>query len=196
MFLCAESIRHLIDSIDLVDDISDESVNFIEGSAVDLSINEIYRIDSSKAAFIGRDRNLPTAHKWGIINDVYELPCSFEIVRGSIGEDVPYYTIRTTLFIIQSRESVKLPSYLGGIIYPRTSFFNAGVDVLCSRISPGFEGKLRTGLVVYHNQGIKLEKYARFASVMFHKFTAGSTDTYKGIWGGDKVTTSGVERGF
>lgn len=195
MFLCADSIRNYIESVDMVDNVSDEQLGFIEGSALDITVGEIYQIPHTPA-YIGRNRTLPELEK--VNPDEFGL----YVLHSSIGRMSGLQTpeeenfVMVYMYLLQSYESFKLPGYIGGIVYPRTSFFNAGCNVLCSRISPGFNGRLRAGLVIYNQGGLMLERGARFASVMFHQFTDGKTDAYKGIWQGDKVTTNGVERGF
>lgn len=119
--------------------------------------------------------------------------------QGSMGQtktnDLIYHLF-PTYYLLQSAEVFSLPSHIGGIVLPRSSFFNAECVVCGTRIAPGFSGQLRVGLYVCGRLGLDLQMGARFATVMFYRFTDGNTDAYQGIWSGNKITTDGTERAY
>jgi len=202
MYLCADGMRNLIENAKLIapcgsDTLSPEQeieqwkvflkdqCEFIEGSGFDITIHDVFRRDTTASIpYIGVEtRRLPeyiSVSNFGSAycnGDTYHLP--------------PRY------YLLQSRESVRVPNYLVGFVLPRSSFFNAECLVATTRISPGFSGQLRVGLSVQGSLGLKLDKGARFATVMLAQLTPGKTDSYKGIWTGSKLSTDNKEeRGY
>lgn len=93
---------------------------------------------------------------------------------------------------LQSAETVKLPDNVHGFVMTRTSSFRAGLIVTGTQVHSLYNGKIT--VLCYNTLPIPVHvgKYARLFSV---KFAQTEPETgYRGIWGGDKTTTDGVER--
>jgi len=192
MFLSADEIRaavavsNMISRTDIANDAENaswlsERMSFIEGSGFDITISDVYsRYVTGMVPYVGREeRSLP----------------EFKSVRDCF-VDSDIYHLYPAYYLLQSAETISLPETIGGIVLPRSSFFNAECIICGTRIAPGFSGQLRVGLYVCGHMGVKLQHGARFATVMFYEMSGGSTDAYKGIWSGSKLTTQGTERGY
>lgn len=93
---------------------------------------------------------------------------------------------------LQSAETVKLPDNIHGYIMTRTSSFRAGLIITGTQVHSLYNGKIT--VLAYNTLPIPVTvgKNARLFSI---KFTPTEPETgYRGIWGGDKATTDGVER--
>lgn len=93
---------------------------------------------------------------------------------------------------LQSAETVKLPDNVHGYVMTRTSSFRAGIIISGTQVHSLYNGKIT--VLAYNTLPIPVTvgKYARLFSI---KFTQTEPEVgYRGIWGGDKATTDGVER--
>jgi len=182
MQICADDMREKILRAGLVRPTLgvrwEKRFQYIEGSGFELTVGGVYRPNDSDTPFIGVEtRVLPEVTTLTTdSNNVYDLDPGF--------------------YLIQSDETIWMPTEWSGRVEPRTSYFNAMCLMGTSRIAPGFQGKLRCALEVAHPSGFRLQRGAGFAAMVCYKLTPGGTDPYRGVWNGDKITTSGVERGY
>ena len=87
---------------------------------------------------------------------------------------------------------LKLPDNVHGYVMTRTSSFRAGLIIMGTQVHSLYNGKIT--VLAYNTLPIPVTvgKYARLFSI---KFAQTEPETgYRGIWGGDKATTDGVER--
>lgn len=93
---------------------------------------------------------------------------------------------------LQSAETVKLPDNIHGYIMTRTSSFRAGLIITGTQVHPLYNGKITVLVFNTLPVPVRAGKNGRLFSI---KFVQTESETgYRGIWGGDKATTEGVER--
>lgn len=173
-----------------------ERINFIEGSQFDLTLDILYRpILKRFTPFIGRySRETP---------GLEEVESAFSPVRK---EDI--WKLAPGYYIGVTGETVTLPSWVKGFLGARTSCFMCGAVPNVTFVNPGFSGILRFGFML-HNY-MEIGKGARVITInlgifdLFQKYdedyllkmTGHESDieVYEGIWGGNKVSTEGIER--
>lgn len=186
MFMSADDIRYFVLTEDMISppegmsrDAWKKRCDHIEGGAFDLTVENIFCPAADEAPIIGREqRSIPTPLEWEL-----EEPGVWVLSRG--------------VYLARTAETIKLPPCVTGVVDSRTSMFRSGAVVATGPIHPGYCGKLVVGLLVNHVLGLVLEPGARIITVRFGYLSKGATDTYRGIWGGDRVTTDGrVERGY
>jgi len=163
----------------LVEEISEEQIELIEGTSLDLRIGYIYAIDGSAELRL-RERITPPT----------KLLASFE--RG----DMEFLFEPKNYYLVQTIEKVNLPSYLLGYITPRTTMFRSGLFFQTSFISPNYQGRLTVGVENLSNFPILIELGFRILTICFFKIE-GEATPYRGIWQGGRVSTEGKkERPF
>jgi len=191
MRISAETMRSLIqDGVEvyskdgektvkpLIEPVSPDRFNFIEGSGYDLTLAKVYAPATDYGPpFIGvEERMIPPG-----------LP-----VRLSVKDGKEVFVLSPGgAFLLESVETVNLPIWLDGPIKPRTTLFRSFGSVTFANAQPNYQGKLVGLLIVHHPLGMLLEKGCRFAQIKFAAFDSLNTDPYEGIWGGDRVTTDG-----
>jgi deoxycytidine triphosphate deaminase len=198
MFICADGIRDMVSNLRVMAPVGCENsciehdieqwklflkerTEFIEGSGFDIQVAGVYhKAHNTLPPYIGKDGSIRRLPKY--------VPLSEYSSEYMAGDDV--YHLTPGYYLLQSEEVVSLPSYVGGLVLPRSSFFVAECLLGFTRIAPGFSGQLRCGLYVCGDHGLYLERKAKFATVMFYRFTHGKTDSYKGIWHGDRMSTN------
>ena len=157
----------------------EERVDNVEGGVYDLALGKLFDYvydNGSKMPFIKEDGRL--------LAGMTERPANNNDWHLYPGEPV----------WLQSAETVKLPDNIHGYIITRTSSFRAGVIITGTQVHPFYNGKIT--VLAYNTLPIPVivGKFARLFSV---KFTQTETETgYRGIWGGEKTTTDGVERPY
>ena len=153
-----------------------ERLGNVEGGVYDLALDRVFDYvysDSTKMPFIRKDgRSLarmvdrPDADEWML----YPQEACW----------------------LQSAETVKLPDNVHGYVITRTSSFRAGVSITGTQVHPLYNGKITVLACNFLPIPVIVGKYSRLFSI---KFTASESEKgYRGIWGGDKATTEGVER--
>ena len=96
---------------------------------------------------------------------------------------------------LQSVETVKIPGGIHGFIVTRTTSFRCGLIITGTQVHPGYHGKITVACFNTAVTPVLVGPGARLFSIKFITSTC-DADMYKGIWGGDKTTTCGVERAF
>lgn len=162
---------------DWTDEAWNERLTNIEGGVYDLSLGKVFDYvysDSSKTPFIrATGRSLAGMSERPIKDNDWMLypgePCW-----------------------MQSNETVKLPDNVHGYVMTRTSSFRAGIIITGTQVHPLYNGKITVLAFNTLPIPVVVGKDARLFSI---KFTSSESETgYRGIWGGDKTTTDGVER--
>jgi len=199
MYLSADSLRKLIKRgiylphpdepwmkkrHEFIDPCPDERQEFIEGSAYDLTLNRVYE----PGLCVGFVPSIGIEERRGAV--VIELfPDAHDNWFFETGKS----------YLLESLETITVPTDSFCPIKPRTSIFRAFNQPLFSDAHPGYHGKIHGLLTVHHPQGLVLRKGSRFAYLRVAKFDGGKTDAYRGIYGdgGCGATTGGEkERGY
>jgi len=181
---------------------SDDPFDFIEGSAVDLAVDKIWRTVNAgrfTAPIIGKVlrrsselRELePMTFKeeflrtWGL-NDKEMLPL--------LDQDGWY--LGQGYYVAQSQEWINCPNDIRGDVDIRRTYAVSGCLLGVTKIAPGYGGTITCSLHVTEPFGILLEKGAGFVTVTFSEMDSQDSDPHKqNVWSGTNAGTDGLKPG-
>lgn len=170
----------------IVKDLGDRDKHNPEGAGVDLRLGEIHKITGGEA-FIEADGPASQGLRSGFDTEVvaayqpgHKAQEKFTIRPGE------YYLVKTI-------ESVDIPLDVVADCRPRSSLFRAGLSLLTTVGSPGYQGPLIFGLTNLGPLPVTLQMGARICSALFYRLESEGT-AYRGQHMGGRVTPGGVER--
>jgi dUTP pyrophosphatase len=105
-------------------------------------------------------------------------PLEFDSAGGIFLKPGPY--------LITFNEIVHLPRNVMALGAPRSSLLRCGVTVHMAVWDAGYSGRSQSLLVVFNDQGFRLEKDARVAQLVFQQM-ASATPGYNGIYQGENL---------
>jgi dUTP pyrophosphatase len=82
-------------------------------------------------------------------------------------------------YIITYNEVVHIPTNLMALARPRSSLLRCGVNIGTAVWDAGYNGRSQSLMIVYNSRGIRLQKNARVAQLIFMPLTA-ETEGYNG----------------
>ena len=147
-------------------------IGHIEGSAYDLRIDRIFRVDEVEAHIGVGSRLTPPTQELVPSVGWWRLP-------------------RNWYYLAQTVETVTIPENMRGFISPRTTLFRSGVNLIVSSVAPGYSGKLTFAL--HTLLPLRIEKGARIASITIHTLSGPSDMPYEGVWQNGRLSTEGQE---
>ena len=89
-------------------------------------------------------------------------------------------------YIITYNEIVHLPRNIMALARPRSSLLRCGVTVNTAVWDAGYSGRSQSLMVVYHPQGIRLQRNARIVQLFFLQLTE-ETEGYHGAYQGENI---------
>jgi len=89
-------------------------------------------------------------------------------------------------YIITYNEIVHLPKNIMALATPRSSLLRCGVTVNTAVWDAGYSGRSRSLMVVYNPQGVRLQRNARIAQLVFLQLTQ-ETEGYHGAYQGENI---------
>ena len=178
----------------------------LEGSKMDLTLESVHVIrERNYDGFIGVEtRCTPPTIEIGS----RDFPVLSRLPQGKRG-----WTLNEGYYLLRTVETIRLPDWMSATVHERTTVFKCGVIVRSTSVDPGFEGKIVAGLYVPDTTALTIEEGARILSIEFEPIVqlllgpfsddqptgiqlstlADHNNTYKGIWGGEKLSTQGTE---
>ncbi len=90
-------------------------------------------------------------------------------------------------YLITLNEVVHLPLDLMALARPRSSLLRCGVTVNTAVWDAGYSGRSQALLVVYNNQGFRLQRNASVMQLVFFRLTQ-ATDGYCGVYQNENIT--------
>ena len=201
--LTAVTIRKLIEEENLITKPSYDSaeewdgrVGFIEGSQFDLTLDKVYiPILRRFTPFVGKySRETPQLEKVNTAYNMHRKEDTWNLPAG-------YYVCITG-------ETVTLPIWMKGLLSARSSYFMCGAVPEVTFVNPGFSGILRFGLTLHNHMEIgkgariitlNLEVFDQlpmeeYTTLKMLELAEEAIEPYKGVWGGSKISTEGIER--
>ena len=97
-----------------------------------------------------------------------------------------FITLPPGPYLITHNEIVHLPNNVMALGRPRSSLLRCGVTVNTAVWDAGYSGRSQSLLVVYNQNGFKLQKDARVMQLVFFYLT-GTTEGYKGKYQGENI---------
>ena len=164
----------------LVELLSDNQTEGIEGTTLDLRLGAIFRP-------VGRAK---------LLRDTRITP-EIEKVMDIESEPDGVYTIKPGEYLLfQTIERVNLPAGLFAYIRPRTTMIRSGLPLETAFISPNYQGRLTVGMKHQGFNDVEIQMGFRILCIAFMPIE-GVAVPYRGVWQGDRVSTDGkVERPF
>ncbi len=90
-------------------------------------------------------------------------------------------------YIIRFMEVVRVPRNAVGICLPRSSLLRMGATLNCAVWDPGYRGRGQALLTVLNPHGIRLERGARIAQMVYIKTTMPPSSLYRGTYQGEGI---------
>ncbi len=98
-----------------------------------------------------------------------------------------WWHLRPGAYIVRFMEIVSIPGNAVGICLPRSSLLRMGATLSCAVWDPGYRGRGLALLQVYNLHGIRLERGARVAQMVFIKTTMLPRRLYGGVYQGEGI---------
>ncbi len=89
-------------------------------------------------------------------------------------------------YLIAYNEIVHLPNNVMALARPRSSLLRCGVTVENAVWDAGYSGRSQSLMVVYNQQGFRLQRNARVVQLVFFRLT-GETEGYHGAYQGENL---------
>lgn len=181
---------------------SDDPFDFIEGSAVDLSVEKVWRsVNAGRftAPIIGKK-----IRRSSEIRELEPMTFGAEFLRtwgltdeemGPLLGQLGWY-LGQGYHVAQSKEWVNCPNDIRGDVDIRRTYAVSGCLLGVTKIAPGYKGTITCSLHVTEPFGILLEKGAGFVTVTFSEMDGSDTHPHaQRVWNGDNAGTEGIKDG-
>lgn len=96
-------------------------------------------------------------------------------------------------YLITTMEEIRMGDRTLGHIYPRSTLFRSGIQLLCGKVAPGYYGKLTFGIKNAGKVEFELELGARVAYMIFFE-VRGRSNASRGQWRGGRIAAEKKER--
>jgi dUTP pyrophosphatase len=175
---CVNNTMRICDQV--IDPVSSERFQDIEGSAYDLTVGEVRRVKPKGSGPIprispeGRITAKTITIPWGSEHDIILAPGA---------SDARFQ------YLLVTQETISLPPDIMGLIFSKVTLFENGISLQYAPIKPGFSGRLILGAQV--TQAVELIRGARIATIVFAVLGPGNTDPYSGKRGGNDPALTG-----
>jgi len=160
----------------LVENLTLDQIEKIEGTTVDLRIGAAYRP-------VGPAR---------LMRDVRVTPEVVKVVDIADDQDAVLRVTPGEYLLFQTIEQINLPSNLFAYIRPRTTLIRSGIPLSTAFISPNYQGRLTVGARHAGSREVDIQVGFRILCIAFFPID-GTAVPYRGVWQGDRVSTNGKE---
>ncbi|MBN6350258.1 hypothetical protein ABN057_07100 [Providencia alcalifaciens] len=161
-------INYLI-SEGYISNVNSRELTDSEGVGLDLSISEVYEIESSDSLLGVEYRKTPPSKL---------IPFN----------ENGYLSLHPkTQYLVKTIEVFNLPANICCNFYPRSTLFRSGIIFQSSILSTGYNGSMIFNLSNMSENVMLVEKGARFATAVFMAVN-GDVNQYKGQWNGARVS--------
>lgn len=101
-----------------------------------------------------------------------------------------WWILEKGFYKIVFRDIVEVPSTAIGLCLPRSSLLRMGAHISCGFWDPGYRGRGEALLIVGNDHGIRVEHGARIAQLVFIRVEPSSSNTYSGLYQGERLYLS------
>jgi deoxycytidine triphosphate deaminase len=176
MILGSDKILDLVKGDNLVEGLSERELSNPEGPGFDLRSGEFYEIKGE--GFLGLEDRKTAQSK---------LIASFK------NKDRFVVLKPGDYFLVKTIEKVQMPKNLLANVFPRSTLFRSGINLISGKISPGYFGNLTFGITNLGSAEFRIELGARIAFILFHE-VLGKTNLSRGQWKGGRVSAENLEK--
>ncbi len=140
----------------------------LQPNGIDLTLRELAMFDSSGQIAVKNSGRI--------------LPAPTPLVFDGIG----FIDLISGIYLVTYNEVVNLPRNVMALARPRSSLLRCGVSIDTAVWDAGYRGRSQSLMVVYNSRGIRLEKNARVAQIVFMKLS-GETEGYQGVFQNENI---------
>ena len=140
----------------------------VQPNGIDLTLYEVALLQSP-----GR---IATTNHQRLVSDLAPL----------VFDGLGFIDLMPGAYSITYNEIVHLPRKIMALATPRSSLLRCGATVNTAVWDAGYSGRSESLLVVYHPQGIRLQRNARMIQLVFLRLTR-QTEGYRGIYQGENI---------
>ena len=140
----------------------------LQPNGFDLTLRELAMLDSSGQIAVENSGRI--------------LPALAPLVFDGIG----FIDLIAGIYLVTYNEVVNLPRNVMALARPRSSLLRCGVSIDTAVWDAGYRGRSQSLMVVYNSRGIRLQKNARVAQLVFMKLS-GETEGYRGVFQNENI---------
>ncbi len=164
----------------LIENLGKRELENPEGASLDLRLGAIYQI-AGGGAFIEVDSTKGLGKRKGVkIKEIAKFKKNNRKQEWAVIQPGEYYLVSTM-------EWINTPKDLLPVVFTRTSLFRSGLQLLNSKVQPGYQGTLTMGLINLSPYEVNLQMGARICDVVFYKIE-GKTTNYRGQHQGGRIS--------
>jgi dUTP pyrophosphatase len=95
-----------------------------------------------------------------------------------------FIDLMPTAYVVTYNEIINLPRDIMALGRPRSSLIRSGITIEMGVWDAGYSGRSQSLMVVHNPQGIRLQRNARIAQLVFFRLTR-ETEGYQGVYQGE-----------
>ena len=179
MIIGSDELLRLVKNKNLIQNLCDRELQNPEGPGFDLRAGEFYQITGKGFLGINKRKTTDIKKKSFKINKKNNKQRTIIIKPGD------YYLVVTI-------EKLCMDNNIFAQVFPRSTLFRSGIQLLSGKISPGYFGKLTFGLANLGPASFEIELGARVAFIVFHK-VQGRSNLSRGQWKGGRIAARKIE---
>ncbi len=177
MILGPKKLLELVNSIQLVEALSERELTNPEGAGFDLRLGEVYKISGD--AFLG---------------ETHRKTAEIELIQSYKEGETRAVVIEPGDFLLtKTIENVNMPNDLTASITPRSTTYRSGLMLRTGNVPPGYRGGLTFGLKNEGPIAVTIEMCARFVHIQFSEVDGG-WNMYRGQRQGGRVSATKKEK--
>jgi len=140
----------------------------VQPNGIDLTLREVALLQSSGRIAVTDSQRL--------ISDLAPL----------VFDGLGFIDLLPGAYVITYNEIVHLPNNVMALATPRSSLLRCGVTVNTAVWDAGYSGRSQSLMVVYNQQGFRLQRNARIVQLIFLQLTQ-ETEGYQGAYQGENI---------
>ena len=140
----------------------------VQPNGIDLTLREVALLQSSGRIAVTDSQRL--------ISDLAPL----------VFDGLGFIDLLPGAYVITYNEIVHLPNNVMALATPRSSLLRCGVTVNTAVWDAGYSGRSQSLMVVYNQQGFRLQRNARIVQLIFLQLTQ-ETKGYQGAYQGENI---------
>ena len=135
----------------------------VQPNGIDLTLREVALLQSPGRITVDNARRL--------ISDLSPL----------VFDGLGFIDLMPGAYVVTYNEIIHLPKDIMALGRPRSSLIRCGVTVEMGVWDTGYSGRSQSLMIVYHPQGVRLQRNARIVQLVFFQLTQ-ETEGYRGVY--------------
>jgi deoxycytidine triphosphate deaminase len=174
MMIGTIKLLKLVESKNLVENLSERELQNPEGAGFDLRVGEVYKMNEGESAYLGIEERSTPGTK----------------LSAKYGEQKEYTLKPGEYVLVKTMEKTNLPEDMAALFRPRTTLLRSGVILNTGAVAPGYNGELTFGMCNMGNNDFRFDLGSRIAHIMFYETTP-NYSKYRGQWQHGRISTEG-----